>query len=158
MNELFLSFSANKTRVGSGGGGSKSRTIDLNKVEFFHFGESDPFSQDFESGGASYDVLKWIVVNEKTGAHSHLFEIDARTTPLLSAGMKFRLRIEKFSRSKEAESSVKCAYSNSGLYILDLYKASLKAYLNDKMFEFSREVSNPRVGSKLFQSVSFLYL
>ena len=159
---LFLSL-ANKQ-----GGISKSKTIDLSKVRFYdETEEEDPFAKDFETSSLfSYDLLKWILVNEKTGNNTYLFEIhglvhgNENKAQFSSSFRRFRLRIEKFNRLAKGSQSVnvKYAYSNSGLYMLDLYKQCLKPYLNDKMFEFSREVANPLIGSKLFQTVSIFAL
>ena len=132
-----------------------SRTIDLSKVKFYDQDDQDPFGKHFEAG--SLDLVKWIVVNEKNTSTSYVFEIQILLDGALKASeTRYRMRIEKFSRSAKdgGVSSVRYAYSGSGLFMLDLYKQCLKPYLNDKLFEFSREVARPLVGSKLFQSVS----
>ena len=151
-------FPANKPKTH----GARSSRISLDKVKFYESILEDPYRNDYEpsetSSSLPYDLLIWIVVNEKNSGNSTVFEIhmlieDCSSKPEI----KYRLRIEKFKRdSKKAfEPSVKTAYSNDGLVIIELYKQSLKPFLNDKLFEFSRDLSSPLAGSKLLQAVSF---
>lgn len=126
------------------------RLVDLSTVKTYQL-ENDPLNNEFEQ--ARFEIVKWIVFNEKSGSNSFIFEIHSQNK---NGEKKYRFRLEKITKKVEAQvKSVQHVYASDAASIMFIFKQQMSSFLNEKLYVYEKVLPCPFVGSKMLQAVAW---